>query len=76
MTYTEYVEMTKTTKGRKELFSINRKNIIDLYHENKIDSVEMARRIYETGLTLGIYKFPTESEMLKIIRKRKKTKSR
>lgn len=76
MTYAEYVEMSKTTEGKKKIFSINCKNIIDLHFENKIDKVEAACRIYETGLTLGVYKFPEESEMLKIIRNHKKAKRR
>ena len=76
MTYTEYVEKTKTAEGRKELFSLNCKNVIDLHRENKIDAVDAACRIYETGLTLGIYKFPTESEMSGIIKNHKKAKRR
>ncbi len=76
MTYTEYVEMTKTPKGRKELFSINCENITNLYRENKIDSIEASCRIYNTGLVLGIYEFPTDSEMLKIMKNHKKAKRR
>lgn len=76
MTHTEYLEMMKTPEGKRELYSINCKNIINLYHKNKIDNIEAARRIYETGLVLGIHEFPKESEMLKYIKKLKKNKRR